>query len=427
MASNNNHENIPEGWEVKQLKEITLMIFSGGTPDTRIKDYWGGVLPWLSSGETRQTFIRDTDRKITKAGVDNSSTRLANKYDVVVAGAGQGYTRGQPSICLIDTYVNQSVVVLRANREKTMPFLLYYNLLSRYDELRQISDAHSIRGSLTTKLLADLPIVLPPLEEQEIISEILSNLDFKIELNQQMNKTLEAIAQVLFKHWFIDFEFPDENGKPYRSSGGKMVDSELGLIPEGWEVRSLDECADFLNGLALQKYPAKDGEDYLPVIKIRELRQGITESVDKANMNVPKEYVINDGDILFSWSGSLEVVIWGFGRGALNQHLFKVTSAICPKWFIYYWIIHFLPEYRAIASDKATTMGHIQRHHLSASKVVVPDDATLKRMNVILNPIVERISQLKVETRLLSELRDYLLPKLMSGKIRVPVSETRVG
>jgi len=124
---------------------------------------------------------------------------------------------------------------------------------------------------------------------------------------------------------------------------------------------------------------------------------------------------------LFSWSGSLEAVIWTSGIGALNQHLFKVTSAEFPKWFYYQWIHHYLPEYRRTAEGKATTMGHIQRHHLSDSLVLVPDDATLKRMDRLLGPILERQIQSGIESRNLSKIRDMLLPKLMSGRIRVPV------
>jgi type I restriction enzyme S subunit len=262
-----------------------------------------------------------------------------------------------------------------------------------------------------------------PTSEQLLLAEMLGKLDQKIELNQQIDQTLETIGKGLFKRWFVDFEFPDEEGKPYKSSGGGMTYNEESNsdIPEGWKVKPIDEVADFLNGLAMQKFPAREGEEFLPVIKIKELRGGITESSDKANLNVPKEYVVSDGDVLFSWSGSLEVVIWGFGKGALNQHLFKVTSKKYPKWFFYYWVLQFLPEYRAIASGKATTMGHIQRHHLSASKVLVPDDKSLEKMDKVLDPIIERKVKLQVESGLLSEIRDSLLPKLMSGKIRIPV------
>jgi type I restriction enzyme S subunit len=273
-----------------------------------------------------------------------------------------------------------------------------------------------------------LSVLLPPIQEQHAIARILGTLDDKIELNQQMNKSLEAIGKAVFKRWFIDFEFPNEEGKPYKSSGGEMLykDALDKEIPAEWHFKAIDDVADFLNGLALQKFPAREGEEYLPVVKIRELRQGITESSDKANLDVSEKYVVNDGDVLFSWSGSLEVVIWGFGKGALNQHLFKVTSSKYPKWFFYYWVIHYLPEYRQIAADKVTTMGHIQRHHLTASQVAVPDDETLERMDRLFAPILEKIGRIKVETRILSEIRDLTLPKLMSGKIRVPVTNENV-
>jgi len=264
---------------------------------------------------------------------------------------------------------------------------------------------------------------IPPLPEQRAIAHILGSLDDKIELNRQMNQTLEEIGQTIFRHWFVHFEFPNEDGQPYKSSGGEMVDSELGEIPVGWHLRPLDEIANYLNGLALQKYPPEN-DDYLPVIKIRELNQGITAQTDKASyINIPKEYVIDDGDILFSWSGSLKVVIWGEGKGALNQHLFKVTSEEYPKWFYYYQTLKFLPNFRQIAADKATTMGHIKRSHLKESIVAVPPDNILKQADKILKPIIEQIINNKINSRYLSNIRDSILPKLMSGKIRVNVPE----
>ena len=200
-----------------------------------------------------------------------------------------------------------------------------------------------------------------------------------------------------------------------------VYSEELGKeIPKRWEVKAIDKIANFLNGLALQKHPPDNSDQYLPVIKIREMRQGITNSSDKASINIPKKYVIDDGDVLFSWSGSLEVVIWVFGRGALNQHLFKVTSNY-PKWFYYYWILEHLSEYRRIAKGKATTMGHIQRHHLTNSLVSIPSSSVLKKMNKVLDPILKKMIQNNVESRNLKQIRDLLLPKLMSGKIRVPL------
>lgn len=259
----------------------------------------------------------------------------------------------------------------------------------------------------------------PDYETQTAIAEILSSLDDKIELNNKINQELENLAQTLFKQWFIDFEFPNENGEPYKSSGGEMVDSELGEIPKGWEVKSLDEIADYLNGLALQKFPSQEGEDYLPVIKIRELRQGITQASDKASTEVPDKYIIQNGDVLFAWSGSLMIDFWTNGEGALNQHLFKVTSENYPKWFYFYWTKFHLDEFIKIAESKATTMGHIQRKHLTEAKVTVPNSNHLNQFNDNFENIVESIISNREENQELTNLRDTLLPKLISGELEV--------
>lgn len=153
---------IPKGWQVKRLNELCESIFSGGTPDTRRPDYWNGTLPWFSSGETRESVVITTEKRITEAAVKNSSTRLAQPGDVLIASAGQGLTRGQTSYCALDTYINQSVVCIRTDRGAASPAWTFYNLARRYDELRGLSDSHSIRGSLTTKLLASLRVIAPP-------------------------------------------------------------------------------------------------------------------------------------------------------------------------------------------------------------------------------------------------------------------------
>jgi type I restriction enzyme S subunit len=241
-----------------------------------------------------------------------------------------------------------------------------------------------------------------------------------------MNKTLEDIAQAIFKRWFIDFEFPNENGEPYKSSGGEMVESELGLIPKGWEILSLSNIADFLNGLPLQNYRPREDEEWLPVIKIRELRNGITDSTERCTSNIPKNYIAENGDVIFSWSGSLEVVIWTYGKGAINQHLFKVRSEKYPKWFYYFWLLRFLPEFRKIAEDKATTMGHIQRHHLNESLLPVPPQELMDKLGKSIESIFEEAITLRIQSLTLSNIRDLLLPKLMTGKIRVPMEGKNV-
>lgn len=251
---------------------------------------------------------------------------------------------------------------------------------------------------------------LPPLEEQCATAETLGALDDRISNLRQTNVTLEAIAAALFKSWFVDFDgVPPED----------MQESELGLIPKGWRVASLDAIADYLNGLALQKFPPESETEFLPVIKIAQLRAGNTQGADKASAKLKLEYIVEDGEVLFSWSGSLEVEVWTGGRGALNQHLFKITSRVVPKWFYYFATRLHLPDFRAIAAGKATTMGHIQRKHLTDAKVVVPSPDAMAKFDSIIAPLFEQRVNNALQARTLTALRDTLLPRLISGQLQV--------
>ncbi len=286
---------------------------------------------------------------------------------------------------------------------------LYYYLIS---EKCQNEIKSKTVGTTQPKLpiynIVSLHISVPPVSSQHKIADILSSLDEKIELNRQTNATLEAIAQAIFKEWFVDFNYP--------GATGELVDSELGLIPKGWSIKPLDEIADFLNGLALQKFPPENETEYLPVIKIRELRNGVTESSDRASRKLPDKYIVKDGDLLFSWSGSLEVKFWVGGEGALNQHLFKVTSKDYPLWFCYHWILHHLTNFRNIAEEKTTTMGHIKREHLTKALCSVPD--SLGTLEGLLSLLHKKMMILNEETNTLIKIRDSLLPKLMRPRIR---------
>jgi len=385
---------VPEDWEETVLGDKIELCYGKSLPREKRA---GGIIPVYGSN-----------------GITGShSVSLVKGPGIIVGRKG---SVGEVVFSEKDFWPIDTTYFVRLRSKGDLRF--WYYLLNTINLNKM--NSHSAVPGLNRDVVYALTARVPEAAEQKSIAKVLSDLDAKIELNQQMNKTLESIGQALFKRWFVDFEFPDENGSPYKSSGGEMVDSELGKIPKGWEVKPIDEIATFLNGLALQKYPAKN-DNYLPVIKIRELKQGITDCCDKASRDIPKEYLIQDGDLLFSWSGSLEVVFWMFGEGALNQHLFKVTSEKYPKWFYYYWIKHYLPQYRHIAKGKATTMGHIQRKHLTESLVSVPPSGCLGEMTVVLFPLIEKIINLGIETQGLSQIRDSLLPRLMSGRIRVEV------
>jgi len=389
-------------WKEYRIGELIETIFSGGTPNTKNSDYWNGSLPWLSSGETRNRYINVTEKTITDSGAQNSSTRQALKGDVVMASAGQGYTRGQVSFLNIDTFINQSVIAIRANEKVLDKKFLFYNLSSRYEELRAISDSNSIRGSITTKMVKSMNIRIPDLNTQKAIANTLSSIDDKIETSKQINHHLEQMAQAIFKSWFIDFD-------PF---GGEK--------PSDWKTANLTDIAEFLNGLAMQKYRPLDNEESLPVLKIKELRQGIFDSSsDLCSANIKRPYIIQDGDVIFSWSGSLLVDFWTGGIGGLNQHLFKVSSQEYDKWFYYSWTKYYLDEFIAIAADKATTMGHITRKSLEKAEILIPNDHDYKSIGLLLAPTYNQIISNRIENRKLMEVRNSLLPKLLSGEIPV--------
>ncbi|MEQ7057831.1 restriction endonuclease subunit S [Enterococcus avium] len=262
---------------------------------------------------------------------------------------------------------------------------------------------------------------VPFVHNMYFTSNFVANVSNKIELNNQMIATLEELAATLFKQWFVDFEFPDENGNPYKSSGGKMVDSELGEIPEGWEVKSLTQIAVYKNGLAMQKFRPTDMDNSLPVLKIKELNQGFVDSSsDRCSIDIKDDVKVFNGDVIFSWSGTLLVKLWTGGNAGLNQHLFKVTSDQYGKWFYFLWTKHYLNQFIEIAKDKATTMGHIKRENLNNSKVCYPTtDELWKMFSGTFSGLIDKLIELGLENNSLKKTRDSLLPKLLLGELNL--------
>ena len=189
---------IPKGWSYGIFSDISKRIYSGGTPNTKEESYWNGLLPWMSSGETRNSFVTNTEKSITELGVEKSSTKLANKYNTVIASAGQGFTRGQTSLLLIDTYVNQSLIVIDGCEE--FELFNYINIKLRYNELRAISDSHSIRGSLTTKMISALGTIIPSIEILKKYNSIIKPIIDIIENNiSNTNRLIELRDSLLPK------------------------------------------------------------------------------------------------------------------------------------------------------------------------------------------------------------------------------------
>lgn len=305
-------------------------------------------------------------------------------------------------------------------KDKTKIYPKYAAFYFRSATFRSIVNGYTTlttRASLNNETLQRLPMILPSFDEQKAIGDLLFSLHNKIDLNNKINANSEAQAQAIFKSWFIDFE-PFQNGE--------FMDSDLGQIPKGWRIESLTKNIRFLNGLAMQKFSPNRNEKGLPVLKIKELRQGRCDnSSELCSENIKSEYIIDNGDVIFSWSGSLLVDIWCGGICGLNQHLFKVTSTEYDKWFYFLWTKYHLKEFAAIAAGKATTMGHIKRGDLDKSSIIVPDKLIYERASLLLSPIIQKMISVRVQNQTLAAIRDALLPRLMNGEIKVPISNEK--
>jgi type I restriction enzyme S subunit len=310
---------------------------------------------------------------------------------------------------------------------------LYYRLRSSdyRNHILATASGSTVRHTSPGRIM-QFETVLPPIETQRSIAALLGSLDDKIKQNRCTVEKLGRLAATIFQAWFVDFEpvkakaagstsLCSMSPELFRSLPTTFTTSKRGLLPTGWETKPIASIATFLNGLALQKYPAKGDSTDLPVIKISQLRQGTTFGADLANSDIPTEYKIQDRDLLFSWSGTLEVEFWFGGQGALNQHLFKVSSQHYPDWFILHSLQEHLPWFRMIAASKATTMGHIKREHLLRVHAVIASPEVMREADALIGPLHDLRARLLLESQSLATLRDLLLPKLLSGQVQVRV------
>ena len=271
------------------------------------------------------------------------------------------------------------------------------------------------RASLNNDMISLLTITVPTLEEQENIANILSCLDEKIELNNEMNKTLEEMAQCIFKRWFVDFEFPNENGEPYKSSGGEMVDSELGMIPNGWEVVNYINTSDIQYGFAFKSKLFNDKEGK-PIIRIRDISNSYTPTYTTEEYN--DLYIVTKNDILVGMDGEFKAHIWGGKDSLLNQRVLRIrpkdNNSIAYSYFSIKEPLRYLEN-----SKVGTTVIHLGKKDIDNIKIVYPPNNLISKYRDIADNLINKICENKVEIMELLELRDSLLPKLMSGEIKV--------
>ena len=356
-----------------------------------------------TSNLTLKTYISTENMLPNKAGVVEAnslpSTTLVQEYkenDTLVSNIRPYFKKIWQA--KYDGGCSNDVLVFQGSLNVDKDFLYY--ILANDDFF-----AYSMATSKGTKMprgdkksIMQYELQLFDIKIQKRIASILKVLDKKIELNNAINKNLLEQAQSIFTQEFL------------------MLDR----IPDGWQESSLLGIADYLNGLAMQKYRPKDDEQGLPVIKIKELRQGSCDfNSELCSPSIKPEYIVHDGDVIFSWSGSLLVDLWCGGTCGLNQHLFKVTSSTYDKWFYYSWTNHHLQKFAAIAADMATTMGHIKREELSKAEVLIPSQSDYDRIGGLLAPLYDLVIANRIVNRKLASLRDELLPQLMSGQLDV--------
>lgn len=399
-------------WREVELGEIAAEL-TVGFVGSMAQHYVDQGVPFLRSQDILPYRIDFSDIKyISKEFHEKIQKSSLRAGDVVIVRTGKPGTAAVVPEGIGDLNCSDLVIV-RPGENLDSKFLCYY--------INSVATGHvaahlvgAVQQHFNVGSAKQLKLALPPLQVQRQIAAILSAFDDKIELNRRMNHTLEALARALFKSWLVDFDPVRAKMRGEQPEGmdtetaalfpDELVEVDGREVPKGWEVRGIDEIANFLNGLALQKYPPT-GEDDLPVIKIAQLKKGNSEGADFASRLVGEQYTVQDGDILFSWSGSLEVVHWAGGIGALNQHIFKVSSYHCPAWFVYYWLIEHLDEFRLIAADKATTMGHIQRKHLSKATINLPNQDLLQQISKVLDSIFQRAFICNRESRDLENIR----------------------
>ena len=282
--------------------------------------------------------------------------------------------------------------------------------------------AVSAYPSINSSDISALFFNFPEFRIQNRIADVWENYDQKIALNRAINDNLEAMAKQLYDYWFVQFDFPNEEGKPYKSSGGKMVWNEKlkRAIPDGWYCGTLLDIAQYTNGLACQKFRPID-DNKLPVIKIKEMHDGISSETEFVKSDIPESVKVYDGDVLFSWSASLEVMLWAYGNGGLNQHIFKVTSNNgYPRSFYFYQLIDYIGNFKRMAEARKTTMGHITQDHLKQSTIALPPNTNIaNKLEERLSPIFDAIINNSQEIMNLTKQRDELLPLLMNGQVLV--------
>ncbi len=383
--------------QLYKLNQLLLDMHSGGTLDTSKPEYWNGNFKWLSSGETRQRFIDNTESRITQLGIEKSSTKLAKKNDVVMACAGQGKTRGQVSFLLDDMYTNQSVIAMTTDEKILHPLYLFYNLSGRYNELRGSSDASSTRGSITIKSLKKLAMLIPNIESQKNITDILIAYDNLIGNNNKRICLLEQMAENLYKEWFVRFRFP----------GYEDVEFESG-IPKEWKICRIDQLSKIKAGGDAPDDSTKEitNECSIPIYSNGIENEGLYGYTSKAKINKPSISISARGTVGYTCL-----------RRVSYTPIVRLICIIPHEEKLANWLFYYFK--RTIVIANGTSQQQITIPMMSREKVLLPTNDLIQKFYEYSTCYLDEIDSLKAQNSNLEKQRDKLLPRLMSGKLEV--------
>lgn len=377
-----------------RLEEICIKVTDGSHFSP--KDDKNSAIPMLSVKDMKEFDFDYTNCKHISEKDFQTMVRqdcVPKKEDVLVAKDGSYLKEIFVSKEENKKAILSSIAIFRPNKNIVNPYFLCYMLKNPF--VMKYAKDNCVSGSalprIILKAFKDIKLDIPDLLIQNKSVKIIKNINKKIINNNQINDNLYKMMKIKFEDWITNLN--------------------------KYEVSSLSKIANYTNGLAMQKFRPKDNEESLPVIKIKEMNDGITENTERCSTNIKDEVIINNGDVLFAWSGTLCMSIWGKGKAGLNQHIFKVTSDKYPKWFYYFWTLKHLNKFKMIAAGKATTMGHIKRGELDISEVLIPEDKELQEMHKIMQPLFNKYINNLIQNETLTQLRDTLLPKLMNGEI----------
>ena len=419
-------------WRTYQLKEAGRIV-TGKTPKGGIPEYEGDDVPFVSPPDfSGNKWITATVRSISEAGAQSVKGSLLQPRSVLVTCIGSDM--GKAAIAGARCVTNQQINAVIVDESKFCPEFLYYNLSQRKEEIRSLAGG-SAQPILNKSAFGLLAFDAPELEVQKLISETLRPLDDRITLLRETNTTFEAIAQALFKSWFVDFD-PVHAKMQGRAPEGmdeataarfpdSFEASELGDVPKGWSLFPVYDLATFINGAAYKAFEPNAERRGLPIIKIAELKSGVSATTAFSAVDMPEKYLIELGDILFSWSGnpdtSIDTFVWPHEAAWLNQHIFRVLpNEQFERAFVLQTLRYLKPVFAELARNKQTTgLGHVTVADLKRLLVVKPDSKSLDLFNRILGPVQQRIFENERQALLLSKIRDTLLPRLIYGQLEM--------